>query len=437
LFVAEKEGDMEATKAWKDFNEEVKKWDMTGGRNEVADIREAMAEFLTEKYMCQKLDALPKTIIVTKIRRDMMGIIENFVAPKEGEERAGERPGVPYDESAETGGTNGGGHLDSSDDDDDDDDDEFDYVASKEKNVRLRMLMAQKKRMRKEKEEAEGGVTLNSDMEMKKLAVDEARRRQQDVQGRLLSRKEETQKSAYDRDIEEHRFDWDRRQQNRKRGNGGDGGGARVPRKTFVSFEPWKCSLCGKENEAKERKCNTCGRDKTYMTGKAKEKAAKEAANDVPKDEKEMEEWKKEADKHKKVNEDYLKFIAMKRKTDETAAERDDLAGDIQSLLKSLRGSLGPLSDEVVAPKKVTDTDWRVKESNGRTDGKHINEINHDTDIEVDVGRRQKREDYLRSVGAGGDFAPQEGVNARYNMSQKEQEYHDLKRPFDYDVKKK
>ena len=432
--VAEKEGDMEATKAWKDFNEEVKKWDMTGGRNEVADVREAMAEFLTEKYMCQKLDALPRTIIVTKIRKDMMGIIENFVAPKEGEERAGERPGVPYDESAETGGTNGGAAESDSSDDDDDDDDDYDYVASKEKNVRLRMLMAQKKRMRKEQEEA-GGVHLNSDMEMKKLAVDEARRRQKDVQGKLLSRKEEMRKEAYDKDIEDHRFDWDRRQQNRK---GGNGGGARVPRKTFVSFEPWKCSLCGKENEAKERNCKTCGRDKTHMTAKAKELAAKDAAKKVPKDEKEMEEWKKEADKHKKVNEDYLKFIAMKEKTDETAVERDNLAGDIQSLLKSLRGSLGPLSDEVVAPEKITERDWRVKESNGRTDGQHINEINQDTDIEVDVVRRQKREDYLRSVGAGGDFAPQEGVNARYNMALREQEYHDKKRPFDYDrVKKK
>jgi len=430
LGIAEKEGDFEATKAWKDFNEEVKKWDMTGGRNEVADVREAMAEFLTEKYMCQKLDALPRTIIVTKIRRDMMSIIENFVAPQEGQERAGERPGVPYDDIQD--GRNVG---EEDEEDDDSDEDDYDYVASKEKNIKLRMLMAQKKRMQKQREKAGGDVNLNSDMAMKKLAVDEARRRQKDVQGKLLSRVEEKQKAEYDKDIEDHRFDWDRRQQ--KKAGAAGGNKNRGVRKTFVSFEPWKCSLCGKENEAKERNCKTCGRDKTYMSAKAKEQAAKNAAKSMPKDEKEMEEWKKEAEKHKKVNEDYLRFIAMKEKTDETAKERDALSGDIKNLLQSLRGSLGPLSDEVVAPEKVTDRDWRVKESNGRTDGQHINEVNFDTDIEVDVERKNQREDYLRSIGAGGDFAPQEGANARYNMSSREKSYHDKKKPFDYATTKK
>ena len=157
----------------------------------------------------------------------------------------------------------------------------------------------------------------------------------------------------------------------------------------------------------------------------------------MPKDEMETEEWKKEAEKHKKVNEDYLRFIAMKEKTDETAKERDALSGEIKNLLQSLRGSLGPLSDEVVATEKVTDRDWRVKESNGRTDGQHINEVNLDTDTEVDVKRKNQREDYLRSIGAGGDFAPQEGANARYNMSEREKNYHDKKKPFDYATNKK
>jgi len=424
LGIEEKEGDLTATKAWKDFNQEVKKWEMTGGRNEVADVREAMAEFLTEKYMCQKLDALPRTIVVTKIRKDMMGIIENFVAPQEGDEKAGDRPGVPFDGDQ--------GNNDSDDEEDEsDDDDDYDYMASKNKNVKLRMLMAQKKRMQKEQEQA-GGTFLSTDAEMKKMALDNARRRQSDIQNKKLSSIEERQKMDYDKDIEDHKFDWDRCQQKRNRKKD------RGARKTFVSFEPWKCSLCGKENEAKERNCKTCGRDKTFKTAKAKEQAVKDKETyKTPKDEKEMDEWKQEADKHKKINEDYLRFIAMKTKTDESAKERDDLAGDIQGLLKSLRGSLGPLSDEVVAPEKVTERDWRVKESNGRTDGKHVNELNLDTDIEVDVARKQKREDYLRSIGAGTDFAPQEGPNTRYSMSDKEKAYHDKKKPFDYDRIKK
>jgi hypothetical protein len=42
-------GDYAATKARKDFEREVLEWDRTGGRNEHREIREAFAEFLTEK----------------------------------------------------------------------------------------------------------------------------------------------------------------------------------------------------------------------------------------------------------------------------------------------------------------------------------------------------------------------------------------------------
>ena len=137
------------------------------------------------------------------------------------------------------------------------------------------------------------------------------------------------------------------------------------------------------------------------------------------------------------MNDDYLRFIAMKHKTDETAQERTEMAGEIGDLLASLRGTLGPLSDQVVPPPKVTNTDWRVGEPNGRKDGKHVSEINHDTSIDVDVVRKNEREDWLRQVGAGTDFAPKEGVNKTYGMTDAEVNYHEKKRPFDYDVKKK
>lgn len=101
----------------------------------------------------------------------------------------------------------------------------------------------------------------------------------------------------------------------------------------------------------------------------------------------------------------------MKTKTDETALERSEMAGEIGDLLASLRGTLGPLSDQVVAPPKVTNEDWRVHEPNGRKDGMHVSEVNHDTSIPVDVKRKNEREDWLRQVGAGEDFAPKEGVN--------------------------
>ena len=79
--IEQRQADFTATKQWKLFQSSVDKWELTGGRNEPFHQREAFAEFLTDKFMCGEMDALPRTIIVTKVRKDMMRIIETFVAP--------------------------------------------------------------------------------------------------------------------------------------------------------------------------------------------------------------------------------------------------------------------------------------------------------------------------------------------------------------------
>ena len=123
LGVHDREGDLTATKAWREFQDEVRKWDLTGGRNEPFEIREAMAEFLTEKYMCQRLDALAKTIVVTKIRRDMMNVIEKFVAGEEGGDG-------DYRNDDNNNGADDDDDDDDDDDYDDDDDDDDDDAAT-------------------------------------------------------------------------------------------------------------------------------------------------------------------------------------------------------------------------------------------------------------------------------------------------------------------
>ena len=54
LGVEDSKADFAATKAWRDFEGEVHKWDLTGGRNEIHDVRDAFAEYLTEKYVRER-----------------------------------------------------------------------------------------------------------------------------------------------------------------------------------------------------------------------------------------------------------------------------------------------------------------------------------------------------------------------------------------------
>ncbi|GMH59461.1 hypothetical protein TrST_g11493 [Triparma strigata] len=411
LGIKEKEADFKATKSWKEFKEEVERWEGTGGRIEPEEVRDAMAEFLTEKYLCQRLDGLPKTITVTKVRKDIVRIVENFVAARGEEEgTAGVEGGVPIIDEEED--REGEEEEESSDDDD------FDYVASTAKNVKLRLLMQKAKAKAKE--------TRKQQENWKGYALEEDIRKQQQLKGKQLTQieaKQAAEKAAQD---EIDRFDWEKRSKRKGKQQ------TQATKKTFKSFEPWACGLCGKSNEAKERNCSTCGRDKLFTINKQKVAAAAAAAKEKPKDSAEAEKFKEEAEKHKKVNDDYLRFIAMKNKTDDTIVERSEMAGEIEGLLASLRGTLGPLSDVVEAPPTVTNDDWRVKEPKGRRDGQHIGEINLDTSIPVDVKRKQERENFLRSVGAGEEFRPKEGVNQTYGMSEREVNYKEVKKPFSY-----
>ncbi|GMH49285.1 hypothetical protein TrLO_g9497 [Triparma laevis f. longispina] len=405
LGMKEKEADFKATKSWREFKEEVERWEGTGGRNEPEEVRDAMAEFLTEKYLCQRLDGLPKTITVTKVRKDIVRIVENFVAARGEEGTAGVEGGVPNMVEDE----------DSSDDDDD-----FDYVASTAKNVKLRLLMQKKKAKEKEK------MVQQEQDNWKGYALGEDIRKQAFLKGKQLTQIEAKQAAEKHAQDEIDRFNWEKRAKRKGKQ------GTQATKKTFKSFEPWACGICGQKNEAKERNCSTCGRDKMHTINKQKEAAAAAAAKVKPKDEAEAEKFKEDAEKHKKVNDDYLKFIAMKNKTDDTIVERGQMAGEIEGLLASLRGTLGPLSDVVEAPPAITNDDWRVKEPKGRMDGQHVGDINLDTNIPLDVKRKNEREDWLRSVGAGGEFKPKEGVNATYGMTEREVNYKEAKKPFSY-----
>ena len=339
------------------------------------------------------LDGLASTIVVTKVRKDIVNIIEQFVAgEKDGEQQT----------------------LLSSEEEDDSDSDGAEFHASASKNVRLRELM-EKKLARKQTIDGMRHPT-------EELPLQEALQKQEELKTRTLRYKNDEKRVKFEQEKEENRFRKDLKKSKLK--------GAE---KTFKSFEPWKCGLCGKTNECKIQNCVTCGRCKTHKSEKelklAEEKKAREV---VGGGEDAKAEAKKKADEAQKINNDYLQFLAMKTKTDTEAVDRDSLAGDINGLLASLRGTLGPLSDEVVAPPVVIGTDWRVHEPNGRKDGQHVGEVNHDTSIEVDVVRKNKREDFLHSVGAGGEFAPKEGVNKTYHLSEAEKNYHEIKRPFDY-----
>ena len=281
LGVKDREGDFTATAAWKAFQEEVTKWERTGGRNEPPEIRDAFAGFLTDKYMCQKLDSLPKTIVVTKIRKDMMRIIETFVAPDEDQDVAGEQGGVPRLDEDDEGNEQAANEINS--DDSSEDEDDFDYAKSREKNIKLKLLMARKKAKQKarEKEENWKGYSLEEDL-----------RRQHEIAKKQLTQIEAKQAQLKVADDEKERFNLEAKKQKRldKQKN-------QATKKTFKSFSPWKCGVCSKENEAKCVACSVCGRKKTHTIEKDRDEAAKRAAAHVPRTEAEAREWKEEVRK--------------------------------------------------------------------------------------------------------------------------------------------
>lgn len=76
--------DLQASKIFDEFREELQKWwqdNKAMRQNE--DSRGNQADFLTDKYMCGKLDPLPPSRIVSGVRKEISRIIEEFASDGE------------------------------------------------------------------------------------------------------------------------------------------------------------------------------------------------------------------------------------------------------------------------------------------------------------------------------------------------------------------
>jgi hypothetical protein len=216
--------------------------------------------------MCQILDGLPSTIVVTKNRKDIMRIIEEFVVgPPDEEDGGAEQQGSSSEEES-------------------DEEDEPYYNAAASKNVKLRQLFEKRKAAKEKMQNVRNPVS--------ELPLHEAIEKQDDLKKRTLAAKNAEERARYEKEKEDNRFV-------KKE----TGGGERKMRKTFVSFEPWACSLCGKKNEARETKCATCGRAKTHGLEKERAKAAEKAKTESA----DTEEAKKKAAEAKKINDEYVR----------------------------------------------------------------------------------------------------------------------------------
>ena len=63
-----------------EFKTEINTWWSQSPSNQRSDddVREEYADYLTEKYMCQKFDLFPSSLGITKIRKEVCKVIENF-----------------------------------------------------------------------------------------------------------------------------------------------------------------------------------------------------------------------------------------------------------------------------------------------------------------------------------------------------------------------
>ena len=76
--------DLQASKIFDEFRDELQKWwkdNKALRQNE--DTRGNQADFLTDKYMCSKLDPLPPSKIVSGVRKEISKIIEEFASDGE------------------------------------------------------------------------------------------------------------------------------------------------------------------------------------------------------------------------------------------------------------------------------------------------------------------------------------------------------------------
>eukprot|EP01041_Mallomonas_annulata_P000660 gene660-1272_t len=71
--------DFEATNAFSDFCRELDTWWSDNfSKREDDEAREMCADYLSDKYMCQRLDPLPPSKVVTQVRKNMSRIIDDF-----------------------------------------------------------------------------------------------------------------------------------------------------------------------------------------------------------------------------------------------------------------------------------------------------------------------------------------------------------------------
>lgn len=75
------EHDKVATKVLQDFKAELLRLtaDIGSARNKGGQGRSAIADYLTDKYLSQRLDLLPTSSVVSRIRREVAGMIEQFI----------------------------------------------------------------------------------------------------------------------------------------------------------------------------------------------------------------------------------------------------------------------------------------------------------------------------------------------------------------------
>jgi len=99
-----------ATSAYEDFCGELHEWWMENlALREDDEARERCADYMSDKYMCQRLDPLPASRVVTQVRRNISQVIDEFatqgVVPPEVQLLATERRLKVQSESETKGGT--------------------------------------------------------------------------------------------------------------------------------------------------------------------------------------------------------------------------------------------------------------------------------------------------------------------------------------------
>ena len=79
LLSSTSEYDKVATKALHDFKAEFQSLKADSVKHKGSQGKNAVADYLTEKYLSQRLDTLPTSSIVSRVRKEVAGLIEQFI----------------------------------------------------------------------------------------------------------------------------------------------------------------------------------------------------------------------------------------------------------------------------------------------------------------------------------------------------------------------